>query len=242
MRAARIVSTLILTAHGSRNPRSAANTRAVAGHLRRLAPDVDVRVAFCEQSSPNLRDVLGEVRAGDVTVVPFLLASAYHARIDIPAVIAEAGAPVTQAAALGEDDRLLHVMGERLRALGVSRFDAELGVLVVAVGSSNPAANARTSQVGTRLARGTRWAGVEVCYATGPVPSVPEAAERLRMRGATRLAIAPWFLAHGRITDGVADYARRDGIPMAEPLGAHRLVAATVLDRYEEALARELAA
>lgn len=48
--------------------------------------------------------------------------------------------------------------------------------------------------------------------------------------------IAPWFLAHGRITDRVAEYARREGIPMAEPLGPHRLVAATVLDRYEEAI------
>lgn len=58
----------------------------------------------------------------------------------------------------------------------------------------------------------------------------------MRERGATHLAIAPWFLAHGRITDRVAAYARDTGIPMAEPLGAHRLVAATVLDRVEEAL------
>jgi sirohydrochlorin ferrochelatase len=235
------MTTLILTAHGSAEPRSAANTRAVAGHLRRVAPELDVRVAFCEQSAPNLRDVLPEV-SGDVVVAPFLLASAYHARVDIPALIADStasGASVRQTAALGEDDRLLQVMGERLTALGASRFDPELGMLVVAVGSSNAAANARTIRVADRLAHGTRWAAVEVAFATGPTPSLPQAAQRLRERGATRLAIAPWFLAHGRITDRVADYARDAGIPMAEPLGAHRLVAATVLDRVEETLAAD---
>jgi drug/metabolite transporter superfamily protein YnfA len=53
--------------------------------------------------------------------------------------------------------------------------------------------------------------------------------------GARRLVIAPWFLAHGRITDRVAEYAATQGIPVAEPLGAHALVAATVLDRYDNA-------
>ncbi len=238
---------VVLTAHGSRDPRSAANTHAIAGHLRRVAPEFAVRVAFCEHSTPNLRDALDTVTASpgrETVVVPFLLASAYHARIDIPAMITQSGAPVRVAPTLGEDDRLVRVLGERLTAAGASRFDPELGVVVVAVGSSHAAANARTARIAAPLARGTRWAGVEVAFATqGPRPSVPDAVERLKARGATRLMIAPWFLAHGRITDGVAGYAARAGIPMAEPLGAHRLVAATVLDRVEEALrAADLAA
>ena len=64
----------------------------------------------------------------------------------------------------------------------------------------------------------------------------------LRERGATPLVIAPWFLAHGRITDRVADFARAHGIPMAEPLGPHRLVAETVLDRFDEEIAARAAA
>lgn len=233
-------TTLVLTAHGSRDPRSAANTHAIAGHLRRVAPEFTVRVAFCEHSTPGLGDVLDTVGAGTgrTVVVPFLLASAYHARIDIPGVIAQSGAAVQVAPTLGQDDRLVQVLGERLTAAGASRFDPELGVVVVAVGSSHAAANARTARVAAPLSRGTRWAGVEVAFATqGPQPSVPEAVERLKARGATRLMIAPWFLAHGRITDGIAAYAARAGIAMAEPLGAHRLVAATVLDRVEAALA-----
>lgn len=241
-----MTTTLVLTAHGSRDPRSAANTCAIAGHLRRVAPEYAVRVAFCEHSTPNLRDVLRETTgsAGDDTVVvPLLLASAYHARVDIPAMIAESGVGVRVAPTLGEDSRLVQVLGERLSSAGASRFDPELGVVVVAVGSSHAAANAQTATIAAPLYRGTRWAGVEVAFATdGPQPSVPEAAERLRARGATKLMIAPWFLAHGRITDRLATYAAQAGIPMAEPLGAHRLVAATVLDRVEDVLTAQAAA
>ena len=54
--------------------------------------------------------------------------------------------------------------------------------------------------------------------------------------------IAPWFLAPGRLTDRVLEYAAAEGIPMAAPLGSHRLVAETVLDRFDTALAVSIAA
>ncbi|MFZ1177644.1 MAG: CbiX/SirB N-terminal domain-containing protein, partial [Mycobacterium sp.] len=53
MWAARLVTTLVLTAHGSRDPRSAANARAVACQVARLRPRLDVRLAFCELNTPN---------------------------------------------------------------------------------------------------------------------------------------------------------------------------------------------
>ena len=40
--------TLVLTAHGSADPRSAANAQAVVGRLTRLRPGLDVRLAFLE--------------------------------------------------------------------------------------------------------------------------------------------------------------------------------------------------
>ena len=78
MRVARLVTTVVLTAHGSADPRAAATTHAVAGQIRRLRPGLDVRAAFCEQTSPNLRAVLAEL-SGDAVVTPLLLAGAYHA-------------------------------------------------------------------------------------------------------------------------------------------------------------------
>jgi sirohydrochlorin ferrochelatase len=240
MRAARLV-TLVLTAHGSADPRSAATAQSIVECVRRLRPGLDARVAFCEQNSPNLRDVLATLGGRAAVVVPLLLADAYHARVDIPAMIAESGADVRQADVLGEDDRLIHVLRQRLEHAGVSRLDDRVGVLVTAVGSSRPQANARTAMVAKELTQTTRWTAT-TAFATGPQPALAEAADELRARGATRLVIAPWFLAHGRITDRVASFAGAQGIPMSAPLGAHRQVAETVLDRFESALALPAAA
>jgi len=236
---ARLVTTLVLTAHGSADPRSAANARAVARQVAQMRPGLDVRLAFCELNAPNLVDVLSGVSGTRRAVVtPLLLANAYHARVDIPRQIAGCANPerVWQAPVLGEDDRLVTVARQRVAELGVSRLDDTLGVLLVAIGSSNPAANARTAAVAPRLAAGTRWAGVTTAFATHPEPSLAEATNQLRRRGARRVVIAPWFLAPGRLPDRVQTFADGAGIDMATPLGAHRLVAETVLDRFDQAL------
>ncbi|GBE65008.1 ferrochelatase [Mycobacterium sp. MFM001] len=237
MRVARVVTSLVLTAHGSRDSRSAANARAVARRLRLLRPGLDVRVAFCELNTPSLPEVL----TPGAVITPFLLADAYHARIDIPAQSA-GFAGVRQAEVLGEDDRLVAVLRERLSGVGVSDSDADLGVVVVAIGSSHALANARTASVAAKLSMGTRWASATTAFVTGSGPSPADAVETLRRRGARRFVIAPWFLAPGLLLDRVSEYARDNGIPMAATLGAHPLVAETVLDRYDEALAEPVAA
>jgi len=232
------MTALVLAAHGSADPRSAANARAVANKIRFMRPGLHVRVAFCELNTPRLADVL----TPGAVVTPLLLADAYHARVDIPRQIASCGIAVRRADVLGEDGRLVSVLHERLAEMGVRTFDSDLGVLVAAIGSTHPAANARTARVADRLMTGTQWVGTTTAFATGSGPSVAEAADALRRRGARRLVIAPWFLAPGRLPDRIAECAAADGIPMASPLGAHRLVAETVLDRFDEALAERIAA
>lgn len=236
--------TLILAAHGSRDPRSPAVAEALAGRIRRLRPGLNVRAAFLEQSTPFVGDVLCDVARHDGTavVVPMLLANAFHAGVDLPAVIEASGASTRSAAVLGEDPALVTLMCRRLFEIGVSADRQDAGVIVVAVGSSDAAANARTTTLISALAARTRWAGVEVAFATGPHPTLTEAADSLQRRGVRQLAVAPWFLAHGRITDRVSRNAAALGIPMAEPLGAHNLVAATLLDRFDETQSVQTAA
>jgi len=237
---------LVLTAHGSADPRAAANTHAVADQIRLLRPSLDVRVAFCEKSTPNLLNVLTALD-GPAVVTPLLLANAYHARVDIPEIIASAQAgcahaDILRADTLGEDPRLVHVMRQRLDELNVELDRDDVGVLVVAVGSTHAEANAGTATLADAMAHGTRWAGVRVVYATGPAPSVADGIAELRHLGARRIALAPWFIAGGRITDRVAAIAAAEGIAMAEPLGAHPLLAETLLDRFDRAIAQRLAA
>ena len=231
---------LILTAHGSADPRSAATVERIADEVRAQRPGLDVTVAFCERSEPNLRDVLAALH-GPAVVTPLLLASAYHARADIPAIVAASAAgrsgDIVQADTLGEDPRLIRVLNERIAELDTPQHGT--AVLVVAVGSSHPEANLATESLAGAL--GGHWTAVRVAYATTQ-PSVADAITDLREAGARRIVLAPWFIAPGRITDRVADIATAEGISMADPLGAHRLVAETVLDRYHRAAAARLAA
>jgi sirohydrochlorin ferrochelatase len=66
---------------------------------------------------------------------------------------------------------------------------------------------------------------------------VQDGIEMLRQRGARRIVVAPWFIAPGRITDRVAAIADAAGLSMVAPLGAHRLLAEAVLDRFDHAVA-----
>jgi sirohydrochlorin ferrochelatase len=226
---------LVLTAHGSADPRSAANATAVAAQVSRMRPNLDVRLAFLDHCAPRLDGVLREVD-GEAVVTPLLLANAYHARVDIPAQIAECTVSVWQSDVLGEDPRLVSVLRRRVTELGVSRLDETVGVLVVAIGTSDAAANARTARVAPQLLARTGWVGATTAFATGTERPLAEGIGRLRRQGARRVVIAPWFLAPGRLPDRVEVFARRAGIEMAAPLGAHRLVAETVLDRFDHAL------
>lgn len=219
--------TLLAVAHGSRDPRFADNARRLIGQIRRLRPDLDVRLAFLELSEPNVVEVLGDL-TGDAVVVPLLLSDAYHARIDLPTVLATApaGLRVTQAAVLGADDRLLELARRRVDEVGVENP----GVILTAVGSSDSSANARTR------ALAAQWPISTTVFATGESASLADAIELLRARGATEVVVAPWFLSPGLLLDRVRAEAARLEVPVAAALGADRLVAEVVVRRYMSAI------
>ncbi|MFD1813212.1 sirohydrochlorin chelatase [Rhodococcus gannanensis] len=236
---------LVLVAHGSRDPRSARVVAAAAAAVRRTRPDLDVRLCFLDLSAPSVDQVLDTVAAeghSSAIVVPMLLGSAFHARVDLPGLLAAArsrhpGLDLVQADVLGDDDRLVHAVWDRVAATGAAGSD--VGVVLAAVGSSDTAANSRTTAIAPRLFAGTGWAGVEVCFATTE-PSLPQAVSRLRASGARQIVVAPWFLAPGLLTDRLdrqADEAAPDAL-RADVIGDHPLLVDVVLDRYRAALTR----
>ena len=236
---------LVAVAHGSRDPRSAATIAALVDVVRAQAPSLDVRTAFLDLSAPRLPDVLAALHGAghrDVVVVPLLLGKAFHARVDLPAMIAEATGrlprlSVSMADVLGPDDRLPAVALRRLLATGARPGDPSLGVILAAAGSSHAPANRAVSAVAESwAASGTSlgWTGVEAAFASTARPDVPAAAAALRARGATRIAVASWFLAPGRLPDRVESQAlAADPTALvADPLGPDPALAELVLDRY----------
>lgn len=229
---------LVAVAHGSRDPRSAATVSALLDVVRAREPALDVHAAFLDLSAPRLPDVLSALAAEghrDVVLVPLLLGAAFHARVDLPALVAEAHhrhprLSVSVSAVLGPDERLATVA---LRRLGVRLDDPELGVVLAAAGSSHAPANAAVAAVASSWARRFPVAGVRAAFASTAAPDVPSAIESLRLRGARRIAVASWFLAPGRLPDRVAALAG-DAV-VAAPMGAAPELASLILDRYSVA-------
>ncbi|MCW0213671.1 MAG: sirohydrochlorin chelatase [Pseudonocardia sp.] len=220
---------LVAVAHGSRDPRSATTIAALVDLVRSRAPGLDVRPAFLDFDRPCLDDVLAGLDRPAI-VVPLLLGAAFHARVDIPAVVAQARRPgreVRISDVLGPDPALLAVAAERLGELGVVPGEPGLGVVLAGTGSSHAAANATVASLAAR------WPSTAAAFATAE-PDVGAAIAGLRRRGARRLAVASWFLAPGRLLDRV--HGAAGGAPVGEALGAHPAVADVVLARYRAAL------
>ncbi|MGW1679566.1 sirohydrochlorin chelatase [Saccharopolyspora sp. NPDC002376] len=236
---------LVAVAHGSRDPRSAATIHALLDVVRALRPDLDVRAAFLDLSAPRLGDVLSAVH-GDghdtAVVVPLLLGRAFHARVDVPAAVAETQRryprlQVHVTDVLGPDPRLESAAWRRLLETGVDPDDPELGVLLASAGSSHALANQLVADVAERWQAKTAWAGAVATFAAAAEPAVPAAIELLRARGARRIAVASWFLAPGLLPDRITALAREhaSGPLIAAPMADDEALADLVLNRYAEA-------
>ena len=220
-------SPLVAVAHGSRDPEAAVATEALLAEVRRQRPGLEVVAAFLDHTEPKLAEVL--VGSQDAVVVPLLLGAAYHSRVDVPAAIADAGANAVQADVLGPDVLLLSALERRLGEVGVPVGDPDTAVVLAAAGSTDP-----TAADGVRaLARewaGRGWWTVEPAFASAARPTVEEAVDDLRTRGAPGVAVASYLLFPGlfaqRMVEAGADVA--SGV-----LGDAPEVARLVLARYD---------
>ena len=204
---------------------------AVLRAAGRLA-GVDVRAAYLDLTAPDLDAVAADLAAsGEPTavVVPLLFTDAFHARIDVPAAVAQAtetsGVELLLGPILGTGDDVLDVVVDRLTAAGTGPDEP---ILLFAVGSSRAEANAAVAGLADRLAarRGTL---VRVGFGT----TEPRAAEVLTALVAASErpgTVVPVFVAPGLLLDAVAPVVAEAGWRLADPLGT--LLAPLVADRY----------
>ncbi|MBE7160264.1 MAG: sirohydrochlorin chelatase [Williamsia herbipolensis] len=215
--------TLVLVAHGTR---SAVGVGTVARLAEMVAERVGpVRVAFVDVLGPTPSEVLSEVD-GPAVLMPAFLASGYHVRVDIPEHVAQTGrSDVRVTRALGPDPAIAQVLLARLRAAGWRPGD---DVVLAAAGSSDPdsLADVRVAADHLEALVGTP---VEIGYAATASPTVAEAVEAARGRGAQRVVVAAYLLApglfHTRLSGAGAD-------AVAEPLGADDALADLVAARF----------
>lgn len=219
--------TLVLVAHGTRDPRGVELVAAVAERVAEFVGTT--RVAFVDVLGPAPAEVLRAL-PGPAIVVPAFLASGYHVHTDVPREVAESGhTDVRVAPALGPDPMLARALRSRLREAGWRRGDA---VVLAAAGSSDPRALRdvrRSAQLLGELTGGR----AEVGYVATAYPRVPDVVARVRGATGRRVFVASYLLAHGLFHGRLAE-AGADGV--AEPIGIHRDVIRLLVSRYTAAV------
>jgi sirohydrochlorin cobaltochelatase len=257
---------LLLVGHGTRSAEGAAEFGRLIERVRDRSRGRIARVdgGFIELSGPPLADVVsgmaptspaGVKPGGDpweIVAVPLVLTAAGHGKGDIPAALAREqvrhpGLSCRYGRPLGPHPALLTVLEARIDAAlaGAPRHGTH--VVLVGRGSTDPDGNAEVAKVARLLWEGRGYDGVELCFVSLAEPSVPAALERARRLGASRIAVAPYFLFRGVLPDRIVTQAREyaaahPGLDMrtAAVLGDCDELADLVLERYGEALAGDI--
>lgn len=237
--------TLVVVAHGSRDPRALRTVRALLRRVGALRPGLTVRLGHIEIEQPSLTDTLASLGGGRAVLVPLLLGPGHHVTYDLPRAAAAATRLRTRIAApLGPHPLLIETLYARLveagwrdeahRAPGTgTRTDTgpRTGVVLAAAGSRDPRSAAATRRTAALLS--ARLGGVPVvpAYASAAAPTVPDAVRDLTARGYGRTALASYFTAPGHFATLAAAHAPWIA---AAPLGDHPDLARLLLRRYDE--------
>ncbi|MFC5678525.1 sirohydrochlorin chelatase [Aeromicrobium endophyticum] len=232
---------LIALAHGSTDPRSAATITALTEMVACMRPDLRVAPAFLDHVGPAFDEAVDQLVAEghqEIVVVPLLLSEAYHAKVDVPQVVAAAmarhdGIKVHATNVLGIEAAFFHVLDKRLREALSKHRVRELDALVLAgAGSSDPIANAAISRAARAWGSHHRLPTI-AAFASSVPPAAGEAVRQHRADGRRHIAVGQLFLAPGVLPDRVAELAYEAGaVAVAEPLGVDVEVARVILARY----------
>lgn len=216
---------LVAVSHGTADVRGRRTVHELVREMGRQRPDLRMSMAFVDVDHPALEDVAARVVAdgNEAVVVPLLLSTGYHVRVDVRGVCARTGA--VPAEPLGPDPMLVDVLADRLGPLGgVDR------VVLAAAGSSESRTLLDCELTAALLAS---WTGrpVDVGYVSGRGRRLADVLEE-----PGRTAVATYLLAPGFFADRVRGIARRAGaVSCTAPLGTDPRVAGLALRRYEEA-------
>jgi sirohydrochlorin ferrochelatase len=216
--------TLVLAAHGTKDPAGVRIVYDVASQVRARIPGIRVEVAFADVREPRV-DTLLRAIDGPAVVVPAFLAAGYHVRVDLPAQV---GGRAVISPPLGPAPALVAAAHDRLVAAG---WRPGTPIVLAAAGSSDPRALAdvRTAATLLGIRTGER---VRIGY-------VATASPRLGDLVTGRDAVASWLLAPGVFHRAVVSTG---AAVISEPIGAHPRVAELIVRRYAETRCYSLAA
>lgn len=221
-------ATLLAVAHGTADPVGLAEIGRLVELVRASRPDVPVELGWLELAEPAAAEVLGRL-AGPVVVLPLLLSTGYHVKVDIQRLAGDR--PDTAIAGqLGPDPRITEVVRQRLLAGRTPGAE----VVLFGAGSADPEAGRQLAQAAAGLRRA-------LAASEGIEPAVharflTDDGWREGLRQGSD--VANYLLAPGFFNDRLWAYAETLTAGFAAPpIGAHPLLTELIWDRYRQAAA-----
>jgi sirohydrochlorin ferrochelatase len=180
-------------------------------------------VSYVELCDPLVTSVLAAPGEATSTVlVPLLLTTGYHVRVDLPAAVADAGGVTTLTAPLGPDPLLAAAQVARLVEAGATPGQP---VTMVAAGSRDPASLPDLQRAADLLSGA--WGGPVRLATLGGLGSRP--ADVVRAGD----AVSPYLLAPGFFATRCADEGGAAGASVvADVIGVHEKVVELIATRF----------
>ena len=217
------MSALVTVAHGTRYGPGNAVAAAVTERAATLL-GIPGTTSYVELCAPSYASVMAGA-TGKSVVVPLLLSTGHHVRVDLPAAAATSPHEAVLAPALGPHPLLAAAQLARLLAAGAWPGQP---VVLVAAGSTDPAADADLARAAVLLREA--WGGpVEVATLSGRGRR-PDSVVR------PGVAVSPYLLAPGHFATRARTESLAAGAALvADVIGPHLFVSDLVARRFRAA-------
>jgi sirohydrochlorin cobaltochelatase len=205
---------ILLVGHGSREKSGNDEIEAFARQWRARQPGWHIEICFIEFSEVTMSEGLRRAATGSqrVMVVPLILNSAGHVKMDIPQAIDGArlkfpGVKFLYAPHLTACDHILSIVKRRLKG-AMQALDmpdpTTTGVVMLGRGSSDRQANGEMAKMARWLMEETDHDLVDLAFTGITWPRLEKAVQRHSLLGMTQVVVLPYYLFNGTLVERIA--------------------------------------
>lgn len=198
------MNAIVYICHGSRA--NQANEQAIS-FVKQLMQGMDAPIqelGFLELTEPTISVAVERCIAKGATsifVIPILLLTAGHAKVDIPNELDTLRSKykdvsIMYGTPIGVNEKMIDLLIHRIEETKIS-IKKDSTFILVGRGSSDPDVKRDLSIIGKRLATKTSFKRVEVCFLTATDPRFTDMVEKVKTSETRQVFIIPYLFFSG---------------------------------------------